>query len=135
MVGTPRIAERTHEVTVSRNSVAPFSRLARSWRKYPRTSCCVSVEPPWGKRSRTAPSPFHHAATECTTVLYATLGSARYSTPEWDEEVLVLGRQDGVAQDGRHLVVGHDPAMLPRELDQHLAASVVDSPGARSRSG
>ena len=42
------------------------------------------------------------------------------------EEVLVLGRQDGVAQDERHLVVGDDPAILPRQLDQHLAAGVVD---------
>jgi hypothetical protein len=42
----PRAAERTHEVAVWRNRAGPFSPLERSRRKYPRTSCCVRVEPP-----------------------------------------------------------------------------------------
>ena len=42
------------------------------------------------------------------------------------EEVLVLGRQDGLTQDNGHLVVGDHPPVLPRQLDQHLALGVVD---------
>ena len=45
------------------------------------------------------------------------------------EEALVLGRQDRLAQDERHLVVGDDPAVLARQLDQHLAVSVADDAG------
>ena len=53
------------------------------------------------------------------TVVHAGMG----------EEALVLGGQDGLAQDERHLVVGHDPAVLARQLDQHLAVSVADDAG------
>jgi hypothetical protein len=42
------------------------------------------------------------------------------------EEVLVLGRQDGLAQDEGHLVVGDNPAVLSRQLDQDFALVVVD---------
>ena len=42
------------------------------------------------------------------------------------EKVLVFGRQDGVAKNGRHLVVGDDLAVLPCQLNQHLAVGVVD---------
>ena len=45
------------------------------------------------------------------------------------EEALVLGGHDGLAQDERHLVVGHDPAVLPGQLDQDRAASVADDAG------
>ena len=47
------------------------------------------------------------------------------------EEVLVLGGQDGVAEDRRHLVVGDDLAILPRQLDEHHALGVVDVPDRR----
>ena len=45
------------------------------------------------------------------------------------EEAVVLGGQDGLAQDERHLVVGHDTAVLARQFDQHLAVSVADDAG------
>src|SRR6185503_3403963 len=42
------------------------------------------------------------------------------------KKVLVFGCQDGVAKNGRHLVVGDDLAVLPCQLNQHLAVGVVD---------
>ena len=91
----------------------------------------MSVEPPWGKRSRTARRRSTTRRPSAPRVLYTTRGSAPVFHAGVGEEVLVLGRQDGVAEDGRHLVVGHDTAILPRDLDQHLAAGVEDSPGRR----
>ena len=41
-------------------------------------------------------------------------------------EVLVLGRQDGLAHDQGHFVVGHHPPVLPRELDHDLSPGVRD---------
>jgi hypothetical protein len=45
------------------------------------------------------------------------------------QEVLVLGGQDRLAHDEGYLVVGDHPAVLPCELDQHLALGVVDLTG------
>ena len=45
------------------------------------------------------------------------------------EEAVVLGGQDGLAQDERHLVIGHDAAVLARQFDQHRAVSVADDAG------
>src|SRR4030095_267498 len=42
------------------------------------------------------------------------------------EEVLVLGRQDGLAQDQGHVLVGDYPAVLARQLDQDLALVIED---------
>ena len=53
------------------------------------------------------------------TVVHAGMG----------EEALVLGGQDGLAQDERHLVVGHDPAVLARQFDQDRAVRVADDAG------
>ena len=47
------------------------------------------------------------------------------------EEVLVLGGQDGVAEDRRHLIVGDDSAILSCHLDQHPILGVVDAAGRR----
>ena len=42
------------------------------------------------------------------------------------EEVLVLGRQDGLPQDEGHLIPRDHPAVLSGQLDQHRALGVVD---------
>jgi hypothetical protein len=49
------------------------------------------------------------------------------------EEVLVLGRKDGVPEDGRDLVVGHDAPVFPREPDEDRAAGIVDLADRRGR--
>ncbi len=50
---------------------------------------------------------------------------------EVGEEILVLGCQDRLAEDRRHLLVGNDLAVLPGQLDQHRAPCVVDLAGRR----
>ena len=47
------------------------------------------------------------------------------------EEALVLGGQDGLAQDGRHLVVGHDVAVLAGQLDEDPSVGIIDKAGRR----
>jgi hypothetical protein len=42
------------------------------------------------------------------------------------EEALVLGSQDRLAHDQRHLVVGHDPAVLASQFDQHRAVNIAN---------
>jgi hypothetical protein len=42
------------------------------------------------------------------------------------EEVLVLGGQNRVAEDGRHFVVGDDSAVFPGQLDEDRAPGVID---------
>ena len=49
------------------------------------------------------------------------------------EEVLVLGREDGVPEDGRDLVVGHHAPVFPRQSDEHRASGVVDLADRRRR--
>ena len=45
------------------------------------------------------------------------------------EEAVVLGGQNGLAQDERDLVIGHDAAVLARQFNQDLAVSVADDAG------
>ncbi len=46
--------------------------------------------------------------------------------PRVREEVLVLGREDGLAHDERHFVVRHHPPVLAGELDHDLSPGVRD---------
>ena len=50
-----------------------------------------------------------------------------------DEEVLVLGREDGVSENGRDLVVGHHTPVFPRQSDEHRPSGIVDLADRRRR--
>ena len=67
----------------------------------------------------------HEDEADVARVSRTTRGTRRSRSRE-REEVLVLRGQDGLAHDGRDLVVFEDAPIFARELDQHLAPRVGD---------
>ena len=131
MAGTPRPAERSRGIRPSRMRASPFSTARQVLEEVAADELLRQGRATLGKPQPEPVRPSTMRASERTAVFWTTRGSARYSTPEWEKKFLSSAARMASRRMTGHLVVGDDPPVLARQLDQDLALGVVDLPDRR----